>query len=120
MFAAGVLHGGREAYHADPNVFEKHWGVGSNSFFGSASWTRKYYTNSNGALVEKPLFGTTFSDFWHSSQFVGRGLVIGGTLTYSLYKPSSPKKWYHTAIIAAGSFAAYTAGAAITYNLLRY
>jgi hypothetical protein len=35
---AGILHGGREAYHAQPNVFEKAFNAAPLSFWGSEQW----------------------------------------------------------------------------------
>ena len=49
---AGLLHGGREAMHAEPGVFEKRFGVSKTSFFGSEQWVRQYKNND----PEQPYF----------------------------------------------------------------
>lgn len=42
--ASGALHGAREAYHAQPNVFER-YGASKAGFWGSEAWKRNYYHN---------------------------------------------------------------------------
>lgn len=119
-FAAGVIHGGREAYHTDPTVFEKRWGVEPGSWWGSESWRRKYHTNGSGQLVERPLFGTTLSDFWHTSQYVTRGLTIGATFTHTLYRGKRQRAWWEHTLIGIGQMIVYTGGAAMAYEILSY
>lgn len=83
---AGATWGAREAYHADPTVFEEKWGVDEYSFFGSKAWERqytgnRYYNAAGGINPHKTEWGNTFRDFWHFSGASSRVLWLGGTFT---------------------------------------
>lgn len=69
--ASGALHGGREAYHADPYIFQKHFGGGAQSWWGPEQWKRQYRNNDpdqphkwNGLNAAR--------DYWHFSHVAGQ------------------------------------------------
>lgn len=84
---AGSMWGAREAFHADPTVFERRWNVGEKSFFGSQSWQRQYEGNTyfDGAR-HKPEAFNTFRDYWHFSGTFSRTIWLGGTFTLGASK----------------------------------
>ena len=111
---AGILHGGREAYHAEPTVFEKRFNVAPTSFFGSEQWKRNYY-NNNPEEKHKPNIGNTFRDYYHFSSTVHTTFLVGGAVTIGVSKQSLKHKVFDTAIaVLIRSIAANA-----TYNLLR-
>jgi len=59
---AGLVNGAREISHANLHIFETLFGASSHGFWGSESWLRK--------RDDKGLNITTFSDFWHLSEFL--------------------------------------------------
>ncbi|GIW57699.1 MAG: hypothetical protein KatS3mg083_644 [Candidatus Dojkabacteria bacterium] len=67
----GVLWGLREAYHADPEVFERLYGVCPESFWGSEAWKRNYYNNDPNEAHKPELFNT-FRDVWHFAGFASK------------------------------------------------
>ena len=80
MFAAsGVLHGMREAYHADPFCFERHYGVSPTSWAGSDAWKRNYYANNPDNGHKPEWLGNVGNDFWHTAGFLNKGFLVGGT-----------------------------------------
>lgn len=119
VFACGLgggIHGANQAFHADPHIFEKRWGVSPTSFWGSESWQRKYRRVDGGAYFHERALYTPFSDFWHVSSWSSKGLLIGGT-TFLIAGERRSWKWY-TARVLTG-FVAHSMASAITYNLLR-
>ena len=113
-FAAGVLHGGREAYHAEPTVFEKRFNAAPLSFFGSEQWKRQYY-NRDPENGHKPNIWNPIRDYYHFSGAATKAIWIGGAFTIGMSKQPMKYKLIDLligALITSGS-------ASLTYNLLR-
>ena len=113
-FAAGVLHGGREAYHAEPTVFEKRLNARPQSFFGSEQWKRNYFDRDpdNG---HKPEIWNSARDYYHFSHLASSTIWIGGAFTIGMSKQPMKYKLLDLLIgtlITSGS-------ASLTYNILR-
>lgn len=113
--AAGVLHGAREAYHADPYVFERVYGVHSESFWGSDAWKRNYHGNDQAQPHKHEIFGNVGRDVWHTFGFAYTGLMFSGTFAIGVRK--QPVK-YRIANALIG-FGARSLFASLTYNSLR-
>lgn len=112
--AAGILHGGREAYHAEPTVFEKRLNVKPLSFFGSEQWKRNYYER-NPELPHKPNAWNGLRDYWHFSGATTKYILIGGAFTIGASKQPLKYRIIDTLI----AFAGFSASASLTYTLLR-
>lgn len=111
---AGILHGGREAYHAEPSVFEKRFNAAPLSFFGSEQWKRNYY-DRNPELPHKPNIWNSARDYYHFSHLASSTIWVGGAFTIGLSK--QPLK-YKIADLLIGTL--ITSGtASLTYNILR-
>ena len=113
-FAAGVLHGGREAYHAEPTVFEKRFNAAPLSFFGSEQWKRQYY-NRDPENGHKPEIWNSARDYYHFSHLASSTIWIGGAFTIGMSKQPMKYKLLDLLIgtlITSGS-------ASLTYALLR-
>ena len=113
-FLAGVFHGGREAYHAQPNVFEKRLNAAPLSFLGSEQWKRNYY-DRNPELPHKPNIWNPIRDYYHFSGAATKAIWIGGAFTVGMSR--QPLKYRLIdlligAVITSGS-------ASLTYNILR-
>ena len=111
---SGILHGGREAYHAQPNVFEKRLNAAPLSFLGSEQWKRNYY-DRNPELPHKPNIWNPIRDYYHFSGAATKAIWIGGAFTIGMSK--QPLKYRLIdlligAVITSGS-------ASLTYNILR-
>ena len=111
---AGILHGGREAYYAEPNVFEKRLSAAPLSFWGSEQWKRNYY-DRNPELPHKPNIWNPIRDYYHFSGAATKAIWIGGAFTVGMSK--QPMKYSLIdlligAVITSGS-------ASLTYNILR-
>ena len=78
---AGVSWGMREAYHAEPTVFERAWGVSDRSFFGSEAWVRNYQGNDPDRPHKSELFGNVGRDIHHTFGFGSKVVLVGGTFT---------------------------------------
>lgn len=95
---SGAIWGAREAFHADPYVFERHFGVEPYSFWGSQQWQRNYegnrYMGENGVPNKhKPEWaGNLGRDFWHTSGYSSALLMIGGTFAIGGSKQSFKHK----------------------------
>jgi hypothetical protein len=113
--AAGILHGGREAYHAEPAVFEKRFGVAPLSFFGSQQWKRQYYNRDPETQPHKPNLWNPVRDYWHFSGAAKNYILIGGAVTIGAPKQPVKYKVIDTLI----GVLAFSATASLTYNLLR-
>lgn len=111
---SGVLWGAREAYHADPRIFETQFGVKPDSFFGSQAWARNY--NEGGG--HKQNFGNTFRDVHH---FAGTGSVIFyGTATVTIcLQGGRAGNWKSKVAKAAIGFGIRAGAGALTYKALR-
>ena len=111
---SGILHGGREAYHAQPNVFEKAFNASPLSFWGSEQWKRNYY-DRNPELPHKPNIWNPIRDYYHFSGAATKAIWIGGAFTIGMSKQPMKYKLLDLLIgtlITSGS-------ASLTYNILR-
>jgi len=111
---AGILHGGREAYHAEPTVFEKRFGVSSTSWFGSEQW-RRNYEDLDPSKKHKPNAFNTFRDYYHFSSTAHTTILVSGAVLIGTSKQPIKYKVLDT-LIAIGL---RSAAASLTYNLLR-
>lgn len=112
--AAGALHGGREAYHAESTVFEKRFGVSSTSWFGSEQW-RRNYVDFDPSKKHKPNVFNTFRDYYHFSSTAHTTILVSGAVIIGTGKQPTKYKVLDT-LIAIGL---RSAAASLTYNLLR-
>ena len=78
---SGAMWGMREAYHADPYVFEKRWRVGETSFFGSDAWLRNYKNNDDSQPHKSEMLGNFGRDIHHTFGIGSKVLLVGGTFT---------------------------------------
>ena len=111
---SGILHGGREAYHAEPTVFEKRFNAAPLSFFGSEQWKRNYFDRDpdNG---HKPNLFNPVRDYYHFAGAATKTVWIGGAFAIGMSK--QPLK-YKIADLLIGAL--ITSGtASLTYTLLR-
>ena len=111
---AGVLHGGREAYHAESTVFEKRFGVSSTSWFGSEQW-RRNYVDLDPSKKHKPNVFNTFRDYYHFSSTAHTTILVSGAVIIGTSKQPIKYKVVDT-LIAIGI---RSAAASLTYNVLR-
>lgn len=117
----GMVWGAREAYHADPYIFEKKWGVDPYSFWGSCQWERNYhggrYLNESGLpnAHKTEVFGNIGRDFWHTSGYVSGAFVLTGTFTIGASKQKLKHKVFDM-LIGTGCFFLVSS---LTYNSLR-
>lgn len=111
---AGVLHGGREAQHAQPKVFELRFGVSSKSFFGSLSWVRKY--EGFDAKNKERKWLTSFSDYWHVAAWGQKLCIIAAVLIATCPDACRPYWW----AIGAGVSILESMAASVAYKYLRY
>lgn len=112
---AGILHGGREAYHAEPTVFEKRFNAAPLSFWGSEQWKRQYFNRDPETQAHKPNALNGFRDYWHFSGASTKYILIGGAFTIGASKQPTKYKIIDTLI----AFAGFSATASLTYTLLR-
>ena len=112
---AGILHGGREAYHAQPNVFEKAFNAAPLSFWGSEQWKRQYYNRDPETQAHKQNALNGFRDYWHFSGASTKYILIGGAFTIGMSKQPTKYKIIDTLI----AFAGFSVSASLTYTLLR-
>lgn len=112
---AGMLHGGREAYHAEPTVFEKRFNAAPQSFFGSEQWKRQYYNRDPETQAHKQNALNGFRDYWHFSGASTKYILIGGAFTIGASEQPTKYKIIDTLI----AFAGFSATASLTYTLLR-
>lgn len=107
---AGLLHGGREAQHAQPNVFEQRFGLSATSFFGSLSWLRKYEDLDGTKPIRR--FYTSFSDYWHVAAWLQKLCIIAAMLIVVYQLP-----WW---VAGLGIAALESMAASVAYKYLRY
>ena len=121
MTIAGVIWGGREALYADATVFERTFGVGEKSFFGSRQWERKYinntHLNENGlkSPLKSQVFGNFGRDYWHTSKYV----VFGVATAFTFGTGASKQKLRHKVYDLIIGSACFTAGSYFAYHGLR-
>ena len=112
---AGILHGGREAYHAQPDVFEKRFNAAPLSFWGSEQWKRQYYNRDPETQDHKQNALNGFRDYWHFSGASTKYILIGGAFTIGASEQPTKYKIIDTLI----AFAGFSVSASLTYTLLR-
>jgi hypothetical protein len=112
---AGVLHGGREAYHAESTVFEKRFNAAPLSFFGSEQWKRQYFDRDPENMPHKPEIWNSARDYWHFSHTAGATLWVSGAFILGASK--QPLKYRLLDGVIAGIIT--SAFASTTYELLR-
>jgi len=112
---AGVSHGMREAYHADPYCFEKKWGVGNESFWGSDAWKRNYQNNDPDQPHKHEFIGNVGRDIWHTAGAASKVVMFSATLGIGVRKQPIKYKILN-ALIGYGIQSAF---ATLTYNSLR-
>lgn len=113
---SGVAHGAREAYHADPEVFEKLYGVHQNHFFGSEAWIRNYHDNQVAKGHKSEAFGNIGRDFWHTADEFDIWPMGAATLSIGMRK--HPRKFKLVNMVLG--MGARTLFAMVTYNTLRH
>jgi len=111
---AGMLHGGREAYHAEPGVLQKVFGGPDDSWIGPMQWVRNY-PNNDPTLPHKPNIWNTFRDYYHFSSTAHTTILVSGAVIIGTSKQPVKYKVVDT-LIAIGL---RSAAASLTYNLLR-
>ena len=112
---AGILHGGREAYHAEPTVLQDIFGGPDDSWIGPMQWKRQYYNRDPETQAHKPNALNGFRDYWHFSGASTKYILIGGAFTIGMSKQPTKYKIVDTLI----AFAGFSATASLAYTLLR-
>lgn len=118
---AGAIMGGREAYHADPTVFERKFGAKPLGFFGSRQWERNYHGNSylNSGGFKNPhkteIFGNFGRDYWHTSRYVYTATYVGTAFTMGCSK--QPLK--HKVLDLLIQSCVFSLSASLSYQILR-
>lgn len=112
---AGILHGGREAYHAEPTIFEKRFNAAPLSFFGSEQWKRQYYNRDPENMPHKPNIWNPVRDYYHFAGAATKGIWIGGA--FAIGMTEQPVKYRVIDLLIGAAITSVTASA--TYNLLR-
>lgn len=115
LFVSGMAHGAREAYHADPRIFEKNFGAQPLSWWGSEAWKLNYVDNDPQKPHKHELLGNVGRDFWHTANMVD---FIPLTLCITLQSTRKQPVKYRVlnGLIGIG---ARTLGSMLTYNTLR-
>lgn len=111
---AGILHGGREAYHAEPTVLQNVFGGPDDSWIGPMQWVNQYY-NKNPELPHKPNIWNPLRDYYHFSGAATKTVWVGGAFTIGMSK--QPTKYKLLDLIIGALITSGTAN--LTYNLLR-
>jgi hypothetical protein len=111
---AGILHGGREAYHAESTVFEKRFNAAPLSFFGSEQWKRNYFDRDpdNG---HKPNLFNPVRDYYHFAGAATKTVWIGGAFAIGI--SNQPTKYKLLDLLIGTLITSGTAS--LTYNILR-
>ena len=116
----GILQGGREAFHADPKVFDR-LGAKEYGFFGSQQWQRKYegnrYLNETGSVnrMKSQILGNFGRDYWHTSKYAVPVLYCSGVFLIADDKTKFKKKVLNLLVCGAVS----SVCANLTYKGLR-
>ena len=112
---AGVCHGMREAYHADPYVYEREWNVGNESFAGSDAYKRAYFGRNPNGKHRSELLGNVGYDIWHTAGAASKGLMFTATLGIGIRKQPIKYKILN-ALVGYGIQSVF---ASLTYSSLR-
>lgn len=112
---AGILHGGREAYHAENTVFEKRLNAAPLSFWGSEQWKRQYFDRDPENQAHKPEIWNSLRDYWHFSHTASSAIWVSGAFVMGVSKQPLKYRLLDAAIagIITSTFAS------TTYELLR-
>ena len=116
LFAAsGVMWGAREAYHADPYLFERVYGAGNESFWGSDAWKRNYLDNNPDNPHKSEWAGNVGRDMWHTFGFSSNAVLFSGTFAIGVRR--QPVKYRAlNLLLGIGTRSLF---ASLTYNSLR-
>lgn len=116
LFAlSGVAHGIREAYHADPFLFERRNGVEPTSFWGSDAWKRNYVDNDPDKPHKHELYGNVGRDIWHTANMFDFVPLATASITMGARKHPTKYKIANT-LIGVGLRTLFST---ITYQTLR-
>lgn len=122
---AGLLHGFREAQHADADIFEERFEVEAVSFFGSESWLMKY--EGQDAKNKIIPFHTWKSDFWHLGRIISKVLLMWAVWAALCIEGSfCRRQWklktenYYWLLLMAAVFVLESSAAWASYTWLRY
>lgn len=113
---SGIAHGSREAYHAQPTVFETKFGAGQTSFWGSKAWVRNYVGNDPEKPHRSEYLGNFGRCFWHTANVFDFAPAITATMVIGARK--TPLK-YRVANVLIG-VGVRTLFSMVTYEALRY
>jgi hypothetical protein len=108
IFLAGLLHGAREAFHADRKLFENLFNSHPISFFGSQQDRLKYRDGDSTKGFKSPLWKYFPADFWHVSRWLENFCIAGAVAVLS------GVWWYGIAYVLV-----VAAGGHLTYFVLR-
>jgi hypothetical protein len=111
---AGILHGGREAYHAEPTVLQNIFGGPDDSWIGPMQWKRQYY-KGDPELPHKPNLFNPVRDYYHFSGAATKTVWIGGAFTIGMSK--QPMKYKLLDLMIGALITSGTAS--LTYNIIR-
>ena len=112
---SGIAHGMREAYHADPYVFETGFGSKSESFFGSDAWKLNYFNNDPNLGHKSEIISNFGRDIWHTADKID---LVGITFPMTLTGLRSGPKKYRA--LNAGLCIVFRSGFSfLTYKFLR-
>ena len=112
---SGIAHGMREAYHADPYVFEDGWNADQDGFWGSDAWKRNYHNNDPKQPHKPEYFANFGRDVWHTADEVD---VFGLSLS-SLGTGMRKQPWKYRAANFLIGMGIRTLFARVTYETLR-
>lgn len=111
---AGILHGGREAYHAEPAVLQDVFGGADDSWIGPMQWKRQYF-DRDPEKGHKPNLFNPIRDYYHFSGAASKTVWIGGAFVIGMSK--QPMKYKLLDLLIGTLITSGTAS--LTYNLLR-
>ena len=112
---SGIAHGAREAYHAEPTVFETRFGASDRSFWGSEAWVRNYEGGDPTKPHKHEFFGNVGRDVWHTANIVDFAPAISATFVIGARRQPMKYKILN-GIIGAGARMLFST---ITYATLR-
>lgn len=112
----GVAWGAHEAFHADPYIYEKRWGFGQYSFWGSEGSMNNYY-EKNVERGHKPDIWNWTRDVKHTSYFTSKTLMVSGTFIIAARKGQPIKFRVVNGLL--GLFV-HSVSATFTQNLIRH
>jgi len=112
---SGAMWGAREAYHANPYIFEEIYGVHSESFWGSDAWKRNYVGNDPEQPHKHEYLGNVGRDVWHTFGFSSNVLLFSGTFAIGARKQPIKYRVFNAGV----SLAIRTAASFAFYNSLR-